>query len=229
MKIVFIRHGKPDYKTDTLLELGRLQAQEVAKRLIRENISEIYSSTMGRAMETSEPFSEISGLSVEPLEFAREINWGSGTDEAILCGGNPWFIIPEMVKRGRSVITPDGELEEIFEKNAVLNDSVKRVTEGLDLWLAKRGYIREGNYYRVAEGAENKTVAIFCHGGSSTAMISHLLSIPFMHFCAVYRPYFTSVSVIDISAEGDFALPKIKLLSDDRHTPRDGSSADIKR
>ena len=229
MRIIFIRHGKPDYKTDTLLELGRLQAHETAKRLLSENVSEIYSSTMGRAMETADPFSRISGLEVVPLEFAREINWGTGTEEGMLCDGNPWFIIPELIKSGKSVITPDGATERELSKNAVLHSSVKRVTDGLDAWLADRGYTREGNYYRVSEGAEDKTVALFCHGGSSTAMISHLLSIPFMHFCAVYRPYFTSVSVIDISSEGGFALPKIKLLTDDRHVIRDDSDAQIKR
>ena len=231
MRIIFVRHGKPDYKTDTLLELGREQAEAVAKRLLSEGICEVYSSTMGRAIETAEPFSRITGLENTPLKFAREINWGSGTDEEILCGGNPWFFIPEMIKANKSVIAPDAEVAEHLSRNAVLHSTVKRVTDGLDAWLAERGYTREGNYYRVKEGTEEKTVALFCHGGSSTAMIAHLLSIPFIHFCSVYRPYFTSVSIIDIIPEAgaSFALPKIELLTDDRHAPRDESKAEIKR
>ena len=230
MRIIFVRHGKPDYKTDTLIEIGRLQADEVAKRIFPEGISELYSSTMGRAMETAEPFSRLSGLKVIPLEFAREINWGAENGEQMILGGNPWFFIPEAVKAGRSVASPDEYITDFLEKNTILNASIKRVTEGFDLWLASLGYVREGDYYRVGDNAEDKTVALFCHGGSSTAMISHLLSIPFLHFCAVYRPYFTSVSIIEIAAEkGGLAIPRIKLLSDDRHTPRDSSAGEIKR
>ena len=42
MRIVFIRHGDPDYETDTLTAEGRKQASAVAKRLLDENIDKIY-------------------------------------------------------------------------------------------------------------------------------------------------------------------------------------------
>ena len=61
MRIVLVRHGKPDYATDSLTELGKLQAEATAPRLMREGISEIYSSTMGRALQTAEPFPRFRG------------------------------------------------------------------------------------------------------------------------------------------------------------------------
>ena len=41
MRIVFVRHGEPDYANDCLTEQGRLQAKAAAERLREEGISEI--------------------------------------------------------------------------------------------------------------------------------------------------------------------------------------------
>lgn len=49
MDIYFIRHGHPNYETDSLTELGNKQAKAVSNRLKNCNIERIYSSTMGRA------------------------------------------------------------------------------------------------------------------------------------------------------------------------------------
>ena len=53
MRIVFVRHGHPNYEKDCLTDLGRLHAAAAAERLAAEGITEIYSSTCGRAYETS--------------------------------------------------------------------------------------------------------------------------------------------------------------------------------
>ena len=49
MRIVFVRHGHPNYELDCLTELGHLHAEAAAKRVADEGISEIYASTCGRA------------------------------------------------------------------------------------------------------------------------------------------------------------------------------------
>ena len=54
MRIVFVRHGQPDYEKDCLTELGHIQAEAVGKRLLGEKPSRLYASTMGRATETAE-------------------------------------------------------------------------------------------------------------------------------------------------------------------------------
>ena len=39
MRIIFVRHGEPDYEKDCLTETGKLQAEAAARRLEREGIS----------------------------------------------------------------------------------------------------------------------------------------------------------------------------------------------
>ena len=63
MKIVFVRHGHPDYHEDCLTELGHLQAETAARRLESEGIEEIYSSTRGRALETAQYTAKRIGIS----------------------------------------------------------------------------------------------------------------------------------------------------------------------
>ena len=53
MRIVFVRHGDPDYAHDCLTEKGLIQAKQAAVRLREEGIEEIWSSPMGRAQQTA--------------------------------------------------------------------------------------------------------------------------------------------------------------------------------
>ena len=41
MRIIFVRHGEPDYAHDCLTEMGKLQAVAAAERLRNEGIEEI--------------------------------------------------------------------------------------------------------------------------------------------------------------------------------------------
>ena len=73
MRIVFVRHGDPNYELDCLTPKGKLQAKAAAQRLLREGIEEVWSSIMGRAKETADAFSEASGLPYKTLDFMREL------------------------------------------------------------------------------------------------------------------------------------------------------------
>ena len=50
MRIVFVRHGDPDYARDCLTEAGKLQAEKAAERVAGEGICKIYASSCGRAL-----------------------------------------------------------------------------------------------------------------------------------------------------------------------------------
>ena len=227
MRILFVRHGQPDYATDTLTEMGKLQAEAVVPRLMGEGITEIYSSTMGRAKQTAEPFSKATGIPVTRLDFMREIVWGTDSKEEIAFGGHPWLFLPEYVKSGGSLMPWEWQKEEAFRDNVKLHKSVERVISGADAWLLELGFTREGEFYRVTGDNTDKTIAIFSHGGASTVLISHMLNIPLLSSFLVIRPYFTSVSVILLDGnKGDLTQAKVEILTDDRHVPR---NADVGR
>ena len=63
-----------------------------------------------------------------------------------------------------------------------------------------------------------KTVAMFSHAGSSAAAISHMVNIPFPHFCATFRMGFTSIAVVKLPDEvGALCYPEICLSNDVAH------------
>ena len=43
MRIIFVRHGHPDYKNDCLTEVGHLHAEAASERLKGESIQRIFS------------------------------------------------------------------------------------------------------------------------------------------------------------------------------------------
>ena len=53
MRIIFVRHGHPNYAKDCLTELGVKQAQAAAERLQDEGAQIIFTSPKGRAAETA--------------------------------------------------------------------------------------------------------------------------------------------------------------------------------
>ena len=59
MLFYLIRHADPIYNPDSITDLGKRQAEAVAKRLALHGIDEIYSSPMIRAIQTAKPLSEI--------------------------------------------------------------------------------------------------------------------------------------------------------------------------
>ena len=55
MRIIFVRHGKPDYVHDCLTDAGKRQAAAAAERLAGEGITGIYASPCGRASGQAPP------------------------------------------------------------------------------------------------------------------------------------------------------------------------------
>ena len=96
MRMIFVRHGDPDYEHDCLTPTGRQQAAAAAKRLNREGITTIYSSPNGRAMETAAFTAELLGLEIRRLDYMHEISWGG---EGIPFKGHPWTLGDMMISQ----------------------------------------------------------------------------------------------------------------------------------
>ncbi len=218
MRIIFVRHGHPDYKNDCLTELGHLHAEAAAKRLADEKIDKIYSSSCGRAAETAQHIAALHGMEVEQCDFMREIGWGSANGEPIEHKGHPWSIVEDMTATGESLMSPHWASEGLFDsaRNIVTTNAL-RVGENFDSWLGELGYEREGNFYRV-RSPKYRTVAMVSHGGSSSAVMSHLFNLPLPFVCAALCPDFTAITVVTLSDEiGTLTAPQFEIANDARH------------
>ena len=215
MKIIFVRHGHPNYELDCLTEIGHQHAAAAAERLKNCGIQEIYSSNSGRAIETAEYTAKHYGLDVVQLPFMREIKWGRG-DALYTADTHPWNAVDKMVADGENLLQANWREEEPFCGN-LLCDVTKMIDTCFDEWLAGHGYVREGHFYRASENTE-KTIALFSHGGSSSAVLSHLFNLPFPFVIGSIRPNFTAITVVNFPDKpGELVAPEFELVNDARH------------
>lgn len=72
MRILFIRHGDPDYENDTLTEKGCREADLLAQRASSLRLGECCVSPLGRAQRTAQPCLEITGINATTLDWLQE-------------------------------------------------------------------------------------------------------------------------------------------------------------
>ena len=216
MRIVFVRHGHPDYKKDCLTELGHLHAEAAAERLKDEPFVKIFSSTCGRAVETAEHIAQRHGLPVKSFDFMREIKWWPLDGQPLEHKGYPWAITGEMVENGESLMSPYWAEEPRFSNNGV-KFLVQNIGKEFDKLLEELGYTREGDYYRVTR-ANDDTVAMVSHGGASSAVLAHMFNLPFPFICGSLCHNFTAITVVIMDAEeGKLTTPRFEIANDSRH------------
>ncbi len=218
MRIVFVRHGEPDYAHDCLTEQGRIQALAAAERLREEGIEAIYSSPLGRAAETAAAAAEALNLPVQTLDFMRELHWGSADGSPVPANGHPWDLADMLAAEGWDLTDPAWREHPYFSSNIVTAEA-DHVARQTDRWLLSLGYERRSAYYRcIRPDNVQKTVALFSHGGSSAAVMGHILNLPFPYACGLFHLEFTGITVIRLDRNpGKQALPCLELANDGRH------------
>lgn len=217
MIIYFVRHGHPNYEIDRLTEVGHRQAAAVAKRLATLDIRKIYSSTLGRAMDTARHTADLLNQEIVPCDFMRELTWDSLDGSLLLEGGDPGMAGQALIRQNENVMHPNWYLHEPYCRS-VLPTEVKRVTDGCDRWLADLGYERSGDFYRVTKEHTDYAVAMFSHGWASSAVLARMFNLSFTQVCAMYVMGFTSVTRVVLPDQyGGVVYPCIEYFNDCSH------------
>ena len=150
------------------------------------------------------------------LDFMQEIRFG--VEGAVYDNRwNPWLGAVALVNEGKDLQSEGWREYPVFKDNLATIDADKIAVEA-DKWLATLGYVREGKYYRCVNASE-KTIAIFCHGGSSSAFMARVLNQTFAYMCGVLLRFpHTTINVLKFADKpGELVLPVIELLNDARH------------
>ncbi len=226
MRIIFVRHGEPDYANDCLTETGRQQAAAAAERLLGEGISVIYSSPNGRAGETAAYTARRLNLPVKVLPYMHEISWGG---EEIPENGHPWTLASRMIdEENFDFSSRDWRKHPYFASNRALEYD-DMICGEIDALLLSHGYRHEGKRFFCSAGRE-ETAALFSHGGSGACALSHLLSLPFPYVCTVMPYTFTSVTILRFPVrEGEWVHPVLELFNDAAHIREDSRPPVLQR
>ena len=216
MRIIFVRHGEPDYERDCLTQEGRAQAAAAAERLAGEGISAIYASPCGRAAETASYTAARLGLPVTTLDYMHEIGWGGA---GIPCEGHPWTLGDKMLAEGFDFQREDWRAHPYFDGNAA-TAYYGVIAVKFDAFLAGRGYRHEGRRF-FCRGGGDETLALFSHGGSAGFLMAHLLALPYPYVASVLPYDFASITTISFPVtEGEWVFPRVELFNDCAHIRR---------
>jgi len=175
MRILIVRHGDPDYSIDGLTEKGKVEVELLSKKLMREDITAIYCSPLGRARMTAAPTAKKKNMDVTVLDWLREFDYASITlpyAEGKKC---PWDLLPEFVAGYDKIYSPTEWRECDFIKNSKVSECYDEVVSKFDELLLSYGYERDGYNYKAIR-PNHDTIVLVCHFGLSAVLLSHLMN-----------------------------------------------------
>lgn len=221
MRIIFIRHGDPDYERDTVTERGRREAEALSRRVLKWDVDAFYCSPLGRARDTADVSLKKLGRTAEVCDWLREF------DAPILDPKTgkrriPWDLMPSYWTNKPELYDKDRWHESDVMKTGRVGEEYGRVCGGLDGILEGYGYIRRGGIYTTEKGCK-KTIVFFCHLGVQFAMLSHLFGISAP---AIWQNFFAApTSVTELVSEERIkgeAVFRCKRLGDISHLYAEG-------
>ena len=226
MILYLIRHGLPDYETDTLKEEGWAQARAVARRLKASGLDAIYASPMQRACQTAQPTADILGLPIQVEPWARELESESdttfpdGIPHSISELPHEYFHREPFVSMTtrKALKEATGLIELGFPKRA------EELAAGIDSLLARHGYVRQPDGLYLAAAPSEKHIALFCHAGMTRVLLSHLMHWPIQLTMTCALTHYTGVTAFMFHKEqGPETTPVLLSFGDVGHLYEGGT------
>ncbi len=223
MKLVFVRHGEPDYTIDGLTEKGKIEAELLADRLETFSMDEIYVSTLGRAKATAAP--TLARLHRE----AVELEWLKEFPPRIKRPDKPegelsiaWDWMPKDWTTYPDFYDYDKWMSHPLMQEGGVGEEYARVTGLFEKLLNEHGYEKEGNLF-LAKKPNNDTLVFFCHFGLTAVLLSYLLHVsPMILWHGMVAPP-TSVTVLATEErQKGYASFRMNLFGDVSHLTQAG-------
>ena len=218
MLLYIIRHGDPDYTTDSLTPKGILQAEAVGKRLYHSKINRIFTSPMGRAIQTAEPACRLLGLeyTIEPWthEIGKEMHvlFPDGVSKTLGMVQNSFY------REGGNIdLDYDNALQAPGFNESGMDTVLPYIQNSSRAFLERLGYREENGVYKILQPNEEK-VALFCHAGFARAWLCSLLHIPAHIMWAGFNYTHTGVTVLEFKNNANgITAPQCLCYSDLSH------------
>lgn len=241
MRIIFVRHGEPDYANDTLTAKGWREAELLSERIKDWDVDAFYTSPLGRAKDTASCTLKKMGREAEVLPWMREFAYGID-DPVTGRHGVPWDFVPSYWTSQPVMHDIHRWVEaDVLRQNPEIEPAYREVCQKFDELLSSYGYNREQYFYRTLgreehfmagtvapdstfesgkeeDGNTGPVIVIFCHLGITCLVLSHLLNIPFP--LLVHGLFMPTSSITVVSSEerwGNEAYFRVQAVGDVHH------------
>ncbi len=219
MQLLIIRHADPDYRNNTITPAGHREAAALADRLEKEGLDRIFTSPLGRAMDTMRYTAERLGLPHTVLDWTREQH-----PELFIAtedhGDKALFQFPGEVLRAERPLPTQENWHEMPVFAPVLDQvrgSFDTIVRESDAFLAGFGFERQDTRYRLNRSNPER-IAVFCHAGLALTWIAHLLEIPLPLLWSGFWIAPSSVTTILFEERSkDWAVPRCVGMGDTGH------------
>lgn len=194
MRLLFIRHGDPDYEHDSLTAKGEREAELLADKMQAEQLTHIYVSPLGRAQRTAEATLRRLHRTGTTLDWLREFVYyvrlpETGEQHLI------WDFMPSFMEQHSELYSASRWQTPAFIQNSGVPRAYAEACAGLDALLERHGYRREGSCYRAVR-PNRDTLAFFCHFGATGIFLSHLFNLSPVALLQHYAAAPTSVTTV---------------------------------
>ena len=196
MKIVFIRHGDPNYELDALTEKGILEAKALIPRIEKINADYYYVSPLGRARQTAQIAMERIDKEAKVLDWLREF-------PAVvkhICEPDPgpqcWDWMPSDWAKEPSFYDIDHFYDHPVMKKGHVKEIYEDVINHFDALLKKHGYAKNGKTFDVLK-ANHDTLCFFCHFGIECVLLSYLINVSPMILWHGFVASTSSVTIVN--------------------------------
>lgn len=218
MRLYLIRHADPDYPNKTITERGHAEARALATRLVGEKLDRIYSSPLGRAVDTMRYTADLLALPREPVieDWTQEMVIPAVHMDA--WGKAAVWDLPGEVIRGRERPPSYDDWHTLpYVGETPIAALFEELKAASDAFLARHGYEREGGRYRCVQ-PNRERIAVFCHGGFGLAWLAHLLEIPLALMWSGFWLAPSSVTTILLEQRSEqWAVPRCVGMGDVSH------------
>ncbi|MHA6482800.1 histidine phosphatase family protein [Paenibacillus sp. strain BS8-2] len=224
MRLHIIRHGDPDYKNDTLTELGVREAQALAQRMEHLPLERIFSSPMGRAQATARYTAERIDKPVQILNWMREMDELKATPDSsqLIDPVVIWNLPVHQLRVVEGGEKEHGANSELFPQPLTANRFQDLRNNWLE-WLGQSHIQVTGEGWTSDIPLMGNDVAIFCHHGVGLALLSLIMDIP---VAALWRSVWlppTSVSTVLLEQYDTYRInPRLVCIGDTSHLSANG-------
>ncbi len=173
MKLVFVRHGDPDYSIDSLTKKGWKEVTLLANRLSKLEVRDFFCSPMGRAKDTASLTLQKMNRTAKEHEWLREFQGKvirPDVNKEMIC----WDFLPQDWTKDPRFYDKDHWTDPEVMQTFDVKKEHDWVITSFDQLLAEYGYERDGENYKVVK-PNNDTLVFFCHFGVGCVLIAHLL------------------------------------------------------
>ncbi|MBP3709038.1 MAG: histidine phosphatase family protein [Treponema sp.] len=236
MRLLFIRHGDPNYELDALTEKGVREAELLAKRVATWHVTDFFASPLGRARQTAEIAMQATGRTPTVCEWLKEFYYPV-QDPATGNERIAWDWLPSFYTDAKNAQLCDVSswMDAPVMKTGNIAQHYKDVCTEIDKLLARYGYTREGGIYKTdgthcqngvlnisteayKKSYDDRTLVFFCHLGVMFAIIAHFINVSPVQ---LWQGFFVAPSsVTAVAAEERVpgtAFFRVQTLGDTQH------------